>query len=218
MQPAVLIVDDHVGFRASARALLEAAGYTVAGEAGGAADAVAAAHRLRPAFVLLDVELPDGDGFEVAEALAALPDPPVVLLVSVRDRPSYRRRAGELGARAASSPRTASPARRSPRRSDAMSDVLDAVGRRRARSWVVRSRCGGGRATAVARCSCSPASLWLAGSVPGVTPLLTAHRGPLVHAALALPGRAAARARPLRSAAALAWVTGLVPPLAGPPA
>jgi len=99
VEPAVLIVDDHAGFRASARALLEAAGYLVAGEAGGAADAVAAAHRLRPAFVLLDIELPDGDGFEVAEALAALPDPPVVLLVSVRDRPSYRRRVASSGAR-----------------------------------------------------------------------------------------------------------------------
>lgn len=99
MEPAVLIVDDHAGFRASARALLEAAGYTVAGEAGGATDAVAAAHRLRPSFVLLDIELPDGDGFEVAEALAALPDPPVVLLVSVRDRPSYRRRVESSAAR-----------------------------------------------------------------------------------------------------------------------
>ena len=36
---------------------------------------------------------------EVAEALAALPDPPVVLLVSVRDRPSYRRRVASSGAR-----------------------------------------------------------------------------------------------------------------------
>jgi DNA-binding NarL/FixJ family response regulator len=98
VQPAVLIVDDHAGFRASARALLEAAGYAVAGEAGGAADALAAAGRLRPGLVLLDVELPDGDGFAVAEALGAMPEPPVVLLVSVRDRPSYRRRGARSGA------------------------------------------------------------------------------------------------------------------------
>jgi DNA-binding NarL/FixJ family response regulator len=92
VQPAVLIVDDHAGFRAAARALLEAAGYTVAGEADGAAEALAAARLLRPGVVLLDVELPDGDGFQVADALTALPDPPAVLLVSVRDRPAYRAR------------------------------------------------------------------------------------------------------------------------------
>jgi len=60
--------------------------------------------------------------------------------------------------------------------------------------------------------------LWLAGTVaPGVTPLLTAHRGPLVHAALAYPdGRL--RGRVAQVAVALAWVTGLVPSLAGAPA
>jgi two-component system nitrate/nitrite response regulator NarL len=92
VQPAVLIVDDHAGFRAAARALLEAAGYPVVGEAAGAAEAVTEAARLRPGLVLLDVQLPDGDGFDVAGVLAALPEPPIVLLVSVRDRQSYRRR------------------------------------------------------------------------------------------------------------------------------
>ena len=92
MARGVLIVDDHAGFRASARALLEAAGHHVVGEAGGAAAALEAAQRLRPALVLLDVQLPDGDGFDVASALAQLPEPPLVVLVSVRDRASYRRR------------------------------------------------------------------------------------------------------------------------------
>src|SRR4051812_49723146 len=59
--------------------------------------------------------------------------------------------------------------------------------------------------------------LWLAGTVaPGVTPLLTAHRGPLVHATLAYPnGRL--RGHAAQVAVAIAWVTGLVPPLAGAP-
>jgi len=99
MARGVLIVDDHAGFRASARALLEAAGHQVVGEAGGARAAVDAAERLRPGLVLLDVQLPDGDGFDVASALARLPEPPVVVLVSVRDRASYRRRLPDSPAR-----------------------------------------------------------------------------------------------------------------------
>jgi DNA-binding NarL/FixJ family response regulator len=96
----VLIVDDHAGFRASARALLTAAGFAVVGEASDAAGAIEAAARLRPALVLLDVQLPDGDGFDVARVLAADAAPPAVLLVSVRDRPSYRRRVEDSPVRA----------------------------------------------------------------------------------------------------------------------
>jgi DNA-binding NarL/FixJ family response regulator len=59
---SVLIVDDHEGFRAWARVLLEQAGYTVLGEAADGASAVRAARRLRPQVVLLDVQLPDTDG------------------------------------------------------------------------------------------------------------------------------------------------------------
>ena len=69
----MLIVDDHDGFRASARALLEAEGFAVVGDAADGAGAVAAAERLRPDVVLLDVQLPDVDGFAVAERLAGRP-------------------------------------------------------------------------------------------------------------------------------------------------
>ena len=75
MRTTVLIVDDHDGFRESARALLEAEGFAVAG---GAADGAAAlaVQRLRPeVVVLLDVQLPDLDGFAVAGRLAAAPRP-----------------------------------------------------------------------------------------------------------------------------------------------
>ena len=65
----VLIVDDHAGFRQQARALLEAAGYEVVGEAATGAEAVVAAAALDPELVLLDVQLPDFDGFEVGAAL-----------------------------------------------------------------------------------------------------------------------------------------------------
>src|SRR5215469_13842450 len=45
--------------------------------------------RLRPDVVLLDVQLPGIDGFVVAEQLAAVPDPPRVVLISSRDAASY---------------------------------------------------------------------------------------------------------------------------------
>jgi len=88
----VLIVDDHDGFRSLAKALLEAEGFEVVGEAGDGVGAMAAAERLRPGVVLLDIQLPGIDGFEVAARLAATAYPPQVVLVSTRDVSSYRRR------------------------------------------------------------------------------------------------------------------------------
>jgi DNA-binding NarL/FixJ family response regulator len=78
----VIVVDDHPGFRAVARSLLEAEGYTVLGEAADGAQAVSTADALRPDIVLLDVILPDTSGFAVAELLAALPMPPATILIS----------------------------------------------------------------------------------------------------------------------------------------
>jgi DNA-binding NarL/FixJ family response regulator len=89
VRPTVLIVDDHDGFRESARALLEAEGFAVVGDAADGAAALAAALRLRPDVVLLDVQLPDVDGFAVAERLAALSEPPRVVLISSRDATAY---------------------------------------------------------------------------------------------------------------------------------
>jgi DNA-binding NarL/FixJ family response regulator len=92
---SVLIVDDHAPFREAARLLLEGAGFAVVGESEDAAGAVEAAMRLHPAIVLLDIGLPDGDGFEVADRLAGGDDPPAVILISSREVAWYRRRLAE---------------------------------------------------------------------------------------------------------------------------
>jgi DNA-binding NarL/FixJ family response regulator len=94
----VLIVDDHPSFRASARTLLEAEGYDVVGEAEDGESAVAAVQALHPDLVLLDVQLPDIDGFQVAARVRKLEDPPVVILTSSRDGADYGRCIGDCGA------------------------------------------------------------------------------------------------------------------------
>jgi DNA-binding NarL/FixJ family response regulator len=85
VRPTVLIVDDHAEFRASAAELLEAEGFDVVGAAPDAARAVELALSLRPQIVLLDVQLPDEDGFAVAARLAQEAQPPCVVLISSRD-------------------------------------------------------------------------------------------------------------------------------------
>jgi DNA-binding NarL/FixJ family response regulator len=78
--------------------VLEAGGLDIVGEAPDGASAVAEAARLRPRLVLVDIQLPDSDGFEVAERLATGADPPAVVLTSTRTRSVYRRRLADSSA------------------------------------------------------------------------------------------------------------------------
>lgn len=94
----VLIVDDHPGFRASARRLLASEGYEVLGEAGDLASGLHAARTLKPGLVLLDVQLPDGSGLSMAEELRALPEPPLVVLVSSHTGADFGPLVAESGA------------------------------------------------------------------------------------------------------------------------
>lgn len=97
-RPTVLIVDDHAVFRSTARALLEFDGLDVIGEAGDAETGLSAARTLDPDIVLIDVRLPDIDGFAAAERLTGGPRPAVVL-TSSSDDPLYPERALRAGAR-----------------------------------------------------------------------------------------------------------------------
>jgi DNA-binding NarL/FixJ family response regulator len=89
VRTTVLIVDDHEDFRRSAAALLSAEGFDVVGVAANGDGAVEAVARLRPQVVLLDIQLPDVDGFAVAERLARTANPPRVVLISSREAAAY---------------------------------------------------------------------------------------------------------------------------------
>lgn len=85
MAQRILIVDDYEPFRETARGLLEAEGFEVVGEAADGLSAVRLAAELEPEVVLLDVHLPDIDGFEVARRLHDFLSPPIVILTSSRE-------------------------------------------------------------------------------------------------------------------------------------
>ena len=85
----VLVVDDHPSFRRCARALLAAEGFEVVAEVEDGASAIAAVAECAPDIVLLDVQLPDLDGFEVAKRLLTSDPGLRIVLISSRDRSQY---------------------------------------------------------------------------------------------------------------------------------
>ena len=91
LRPArtVVVVDDHPSFRRCARVLLTEAGFDVVGEAADGEGAIGLVSELDPALVLLDVQLPDIDGFEVAARLLAGHPDLAIVLVSSRDHSDY---------------------------------------------------------------------------------------------------------------------------------
>jgi DNA-binding NarL/FixJ family response regulator len=100
MPPAtVLIVDDNPAFRDAARRVLAAAGFDVVAEAADGAGGCGLVRELRPDVVLVDVQLPDADGFQIARELARGAGAPAVVLVSSRPRTDYGRLVERSGAR-----------------------------------------------------------------------------------------------------------------------
>jgi DNA-binding NarL/FixJ family response regulator len=101
MPRRILIVDDHPSFRGMARALLESEGFEVVGEASDGASAIEAARALRPDAILLDVQLPDIDGFEVATTVLSSQNgnAPAIVMTSSRDASDFGSLVEESGAR-----------------------------------------------------------------------------------------------------------------------
>ena len=96
----VLIVDDHPSFRASARRMLEAEGFEVVAEAGSGAEALQAADAWSPELILLDVHLPDMQGFDVAERLTLNGSAPAIVITSSHDASDFGPLVEGSGARA----------------------------------------------------------------------------------------------------------------------
>jgi CheY-like chemotaxis protein len=92
VSPSLLIVDDHAGFREFAQSLLSGEGFAVTGAAATGESALEQVDGLRPDIVLLDVQLPGIDGFEVAWRLSRKPRAPGVVLISSRDAADYGER------------------------------------------------------------------------------------------------------------------------------
>lgn len=93
----LLIVDDHEGFRSFVASMLDGDEFTVTGIAEDGETALEAVASLRPDLVLLDIQLPGIDGFEVASRISRTPSPPAIVLTSTRD-------AADFGARLRSAP------------------------------------------------------------------------------------------------------------------
>jgi CheY-like chemotaxis protein len=93
--PTLLIVDDREEFCSVAGQMLASDGFDVTGMVFDGDQALAFVASHHPDVVLLDVQLPGMDGFEVARRLALLPDAPDVVLTSSRSRGSYGHRLAE---------------------------------------------------------------------------------------------------------------------------
>lgn len=99
MSRRLLIVDDNRDFRRLARRLLDAQGFEVVGAARNASEALTAAGAVAPDVVLLDVNLPDASGFDVAARLVRERPSVAVVLTSTRSAHDFDQLAVASGAR-----------------------------------------------------------------------------------------------------------------------
>ncbi len=95
MAVKVLIVDDQAAFRSAARDVVAATvGFEVVGEAASGEESVAAARRLHPDLVLMDIRLPGVDGLEASRQIRSERDEVTVFLLSTYDEEQFASRIG----------------------------------------------------------------------------------------------------------------------------
>ena len=95
----VLIVDDQAPFRDASRMVVEMTdGFEVAGEAVNGIEALKLVAEMKPDLVLMDVQMPGIDGIETTRRISALPNPPVVIVMSTHESGDYAGIAVEAGA------------------------------------------------------------------------------------------------------------------------
>jgi CheY-like chemotaxis protein len=96
----ILVVEDDPSFRRLVVRVLRSWGHDVAGEAGTAAEALVLAQEAAADVVLVDIGLPDMDGFALTQELLARPDAPRVVLISTDADPANHQAARRAGAEA----------------------------------------------------------------------------------------------------------------------
>jgi DNA-binding NarL/FixJ family response regulator len=98
MARSILVVDDDADVRSLIVRILRSRGLMVVGEAGSVAEALARADELRPDTALVDVGLPDGDGFALTRELCARAWPVRVVIFSSDADRTNEAAAGRAGA------------------------------------------------------------------------------------------------------------------------
>ena len=98
MLGSILVVDDDAPLRGLLVSILQGWGHTVIGEAGSVAEALEYADTRRPTIALVDVGLPDGDGFALTRRLRAGAGPVRVVIFSSDADPANIAAAARAGA------------------------------------------------------------------------------------------------------------------------
>jgi DNA-binding NarL/FixJ family response regulator len=86
-----LIVDDRPSFSEAARQLLASQGIAVVATATSSTDAIQRVHELRPDVALVDIDLGEESGFDLARRLAADGSAVRVILISTHDEREFKK-------------------------------------------------------------------------------------------------------------------------------
>jgi DNA-binding NarL/FixJ family response regulator len=95
----IFIVDDSKALRERLVTMLsEIEGVEVIGQASNATDAIAGIQKLKPKVVILDIQMPGGNGIEVLKSIKQNSYAPLVIILTNHPYPQYREKCMALGA------------------------------------------------------------------------------------------------------------------------